>query len=144
MISQRRGTLSLIAFWELTLKNSQSLLFYNNTKVKNQRRRKKFKWKNGCKVLILSLTLLRKSGRCIWISIGVLLVFDHFGKCIVNVNNKKKYVQNELLCNFIEITLQHGRSPVNLLHIFRISFRRNTSEWLFLKYSKKQSKLPLL
>ena len=26
---------------------------------------------------------------------------------------------NKLLCNFIEITLRHGCSPVNLLHIFR-------------------------
>ena len=29
----------------------------------------------------------------------------------------------------IEITLQHGFSPVNLLHIFRIPFTRNTSGW---------------
>ena len=32
--------------------------------------------------------------------------------------------------NFIEITLRHGCSPVNMLHIFRIPFPRNTSEWL--------------
>ena len=29
---------------------------------------------------------------------------------------------NILLCNFFEITLQHGCSPVNLLHIFRTPF----------------------
>ena len=34
--------------------------------------------------------------------------------------------------NFIEITFQHGCSPVNLLHIFRISFLKNTSWWLLL------------
>ena len=34
--------------------------------------------------------------------------------------------------NFIEITLRHGCSPVNLLHIFRKPFSRNTSEWLLL------------
>ena len=28
---------------------------------------------------------------------------------------------------FIEITLQHGCSPVNLLHIFRTAFSKNTS-----------------
>ena len=28
--------------------------------------------------------------------------------------------------NFIEITLQHGFSPVNLFHIFRTRFPRNT------------------
>ena len=33
------------------------------------------------------------------------------------------------LCNFIEITLWHGCSPVNLLHIFRTPFLKNTSGW---------------
>ena len=31
----------------------------------------------------------------------------------------------KLLCNFIEITLRHGCSPVNLLHIFRKPFYKN-------------------
>ena len=30
------------------------------------------------------------------------------------------------LCNFIEIVLRHGCSPVNLLHIFRRTFLKNT------------------
>ena len=38
----------------------------------------------------------------------------------------------KLLCNFIEIPLRHGCSPVNLLHIFRISFHKNTYGRLFL------------
>ena len=36
----------------------------------------------------------------------------------------------KLLCNFIEITIRHGCSPVTLLHIFRTAFLKNTSEWL--------------
>ena len=36
----------------------------------------------------------------------------------------------KLICNFIEIALRRGYSLVNLLHIFRIPFPRNTSEWL--------------
>ena len=36
----------------------------------------------------------------------------------------------QLLCNFIEITLCHECSPVNLLHIFRTPFLKNTSGWL--------------
>ena len=39
----------------------------------------------------------------------------------------------ELPCNFIEITLRHECSPVNLLHILRTPFFKNTSEWLLLK-----------
>ena len=35
-------------------------------------------------------------------------------------------------CDFIEITLRHGCSPVNLLHIFRTPFPRKTTGWLFL------------
>ena len=38
----------------------------------------------------------------------------------------------KLLCNFIEITLWHGCSPLNLLHIFRTTFHRKTSGWLLL------------
>ena len=38
-----------------------------------------------------------------------------------------------LLCTFIEITLRYGCSPVNLLHIFRAHFLKNTSGWLLLK-----------
>ena len=34
--------------------------------------------------------------------------------------------------NFIEITLRHGCSPVNLQHIFRTTFLKNTSGRLFL------------
>ena len=34
----------------------------------------------------------------------------------------------KLLCNFIEIALEHGCSPVNLLHIFRTTFPKNTSK----------------
>ena len=37
-----------------------------------------------------------------------------------------------LFCNFIEITLRHGCYPVNLLHIFRTAFPKNTSERLLL------------
>ena len=35
--------------------------------------------------------------------------------------------------NFIEMTLRHGCFPVDLLHIFRTPFPKNTSGWLLLK-----------
>ena len=38
----------------------------------------------------------------------------------------------KLICNFIEIILQHGCSPVNLIYIFRTYFLKNTSGWLLL------------
>ena len=37
---------------------------------------------------------------------------------------------------FIEITLRHGCSPVNLLHIFRTPFIKNTFGWLLLHFAK--------
>ena len=37
-----------------------------------------------------------------------------------------KYDFNKFGSNFIAITLQHGFSPVNLLHFFRTSFSKNT------------------
>ena len=39
-----------------------------------------------------------------------------------------------LLCNFIEIALRHGCSPVSWLHIFRTPFPMNTSGWLLLYF----------
>ena len=40
---------------------------------------------------------------------------------------------SKLLCNFIEITLQHGYSSVNMLHVFRTPFLKNTYGGLLLK-----------
>ena len=38
----------------------------------------------------------------------------------------------KLQSNFIEITHRHGCFTVNLLHIFRTAFPKNTSGWLLL------------
>ena len=47
--------------------------------------------------------------------------------------NLQKNIHVELwVSNFIEIALQHGCFPVNLLHIFKTLFLKNTSEWLLL------------
>ena len=49
----------------------------------------------------------------------------------------KSAILIKLQINFIEITLWPGRSPVNLLHIFRTLFPKNTSggyvQWKFKK-----------
>ena len=42
-------------------------------------------------------------------------------------------ISTKIQNNFIEITLQHGCSPVNLLHIFRTPFPKNTSGGMLLK-----------
>ena len=36
-------------------------------------------------------------------------------------------------CDFNKITLPHGCSPVNLLHVFRKPFPKNICGWLLLK-----------
>ena len=40
----------------------------------------------------------------------------------------------KLLCNFIEIALRHGCSPINLQHFFRTPFPKNTSGWLLCNF----------
>ena len=47
----------------------------------------------------------------------------------------------KLQSNFIEVTLRHGCSPVNLLHIFTTLFFKNTFEWLLLVLQKRILKL---
>ena len=44
----------------------------------------------------------------------------------------RKRCSENMLRNFIEITLRHGCSPVNLLHIFGLPFSKNTSGRLLL------------
>ena len=46
----------------------------------------------------------------------------------------------QLLCNFIEIALRHGCSPVNLLHIFRTPFLKTPlcGCFLYLLFTKKR------
>ena len=39
---------------------------------------------------------------------------------------------NKVALQLMEITIQHGCSPVNLLHIFRTSFTKITSGWRLL------------
>ena len=40
----------------------------------------------------------------------------------------------KLLCNFVETAVRHECSPVNLVHISRRLFPRNTSGWLLLSF----------
>ena len=51
-----------------------------------------------------------------------------------------KCVSIKLLCNFIEITLWYGWSPVNLLHIFRTPLTKNTSGWMLLYFQSSRKK----
>ena len=61
------------------------------------------------------------------------------GKGVLKIRSKltaehpcRSAISIKLQSNFIEIALRHGCSPVNLLHIFRTPFYKNTSEWLLL------------
>ena len=58
-------------------------------------------------------------------------------KCVMKICSKFKgehpcrsVIIIKLLCNFIEITLRQGCSPVNLQHIIRTLFPKNTSKRL--------------
>ena len=57
---------------------------------------------------------------------GVLKICSKF----TVVHPCRNSISIKLQSNFIEIALRHGCSPVNLLHIFRTPFLKNTSGWL--------------
>ena len=56
---------------------------------------------------------------------GVLKICSKF-------TGEHPYRSAKLQSNFIEITFQHGCSPVNLMHIFRTPYPKNTCGWLLL------------
>ena len=66
----------------------------------------------------------------------VLLGKDVLKMCskFTRVHPCRSVISIKLLCNFIENTLQHGCSVVNLLHIFRIPFPKSTSGLLLLNH----------
>ena len=62
-----------------------------------------------------------------------------FGKGVLKICSRftgehpcRSVISIKLLCSFIEITLWHGCSPVNLLHFFRTPFPKNTYGGLLL------------
>ena len=55
-----------------------------------------------------------------------------FFKKMCSQKSCKNHRKKPVICNVIEIALWHGYLPVNLLHIFRTSFLKNTSEGLLL------------
>ena len=55
------------------------------------------------------------------------MAFVNFFSC-----NDPQFLEESLLCNFIEIILRHGCSPVNFLRIFTTPFLKNTSGQLLL------------
>ena len=59
-------------------------------------------------------------------------------KVVLKICSKvtEKHPCRGVICNFIEITLRHGSSPVNFLHIFRTHFLKDTSGGLLLKSCK--------
>ena len=83
-----------------------------------------------------------------WMSELLLVSFDRssppemfLGKVVLKICSKstgerpcRSLISIKLLCNFIEITLRHGFSPVNLLHIFKTLFPKNSFGGLLLTW----------
>ena len=77
---------------------------------------------------IHSIIIFRSSHPEVFLEKGVLKIRskytgEHTCRCVIPAR---------FLCKFIEITFWHGRSPVNLQHISRTPFPKNTSGWLLL------------
>ena len=62
---------------------------------------------------------------------GVLIICSRF----IGDHPSPSVISIKLLCNFIEITHWHVCSPVNLLHILRTTFPKNTCGRLLLEWS---------
>ena len=81
--------------------------------------------------LILSKVSARKyrsSVSRVFLGKDVLKIYSTF----TGEHQCQNVISIKLQSNFIEIALGHGFFPVNLLHIFRISFPKNTSGGLLL------------
>ena len=80
----------------------------------------------------LNVKMFRSSHLEVFLRKGVLKICSKFTEehpCQIVVSIK-------LQSNFVEITLRHEYSSVNLPHIFRTPFPKNTSGWLLLDVQK--------
>ena len=76
--------------------------------------------------LLLNFTLKQSSHPEVFIGNGILKICSEF----TGEQPFRRVVLIKFQSNVIEIILRHGCSPVNLLHIFRKPFSKNTSERL--------------
>ena len=75
---------------------------------------KKYQFRSSPPEVLLGKSLLKRCSK---------FTGEHLCRSVISI---------ELLFNFIEITLRHGCPPVNLLHISRTPFYKNTSGGPFL------------
>ena len=76
------------------------------------------------------LIISRSSHPEVFLEKGVLKICSKF----TGEHPCQSVISIKLQNNLIEITLRHGCSPVNLLHIFRTRFLKNTSGRLILHF----------
>ena len=77
---------------------------------------------------IKHMTMLRSSHPGMFLRKGVLKIYS----ILTGEHPCQSVISIKLQSTFIEITLLHGCSSVNLLHIFRKPITKNTSGWLLL------------
>ena len=77
-------------------------------------------------ILKYNVSILRSSHPELFLFKGILKICCKF----TGEHPCRSLILIKLLCNFIEITLRHGCSPVKLLLIFWTAFLKKISEWL--------------
>ena len=96
--------------------------------------------KSSVKIWILTSPFkgYRSSRPEVFLRKGVLKICSKF----TGEHPCRSVISIKLRSSFIEIALQHGCSPVNLLCIFRTPFPRNTSRLLLLGLRTQQGFIP--
>ena len=81
-----------------------------------------------CLEILLIKKIHRSSPSEVFLAKGILKIYSKF----TGEHPCRSVISIKLQSNFIEIALRHGCSSVNLLHIFRTAFYKNSPEGLFL------------
>ena len=82
----------------------------------------------GCYIPALNNDFFRSSPTEMFLIKGVLKICSSF----TGEHPCWSVISIKLLCNFCKITSRYGCSSVNLLHVFRKPFSKNTSRGMFL------------
>ena len=83
---------------------------------------------------ISSVNITKSARNCVFCAVFITINFGRTPMQKCDFNKVTLLLLLLLLCNFIEMALQHWCFPVSLLHIFRTPFLKNTSGRLLLPF----------
>ena len=124
----------------LATKKHKKILIYIDLAQPYQKTMDIFTWSNNTQNFVKGYWFARNYWEAQWLgkvkAVAGGVLKKRCSGDMQQIYRKAPMPKCDLQSNFTEIALRHEFSPVNLLHIFRTPFPRNTSGWMYLEKNR--------